>query len=125
MIIDTDVLIWYMKGNLRAQKAVDNLETFSISSVNYMELVQGVRNKNELKVLQQFITERGIKIAHVSEEVSQRAVFYMEQFSLSHHLNMADALVAATVFVASQTLLTGNTKHYRPIGEISIKLFRP
>ena len=48
MVVDTDVLIWYMKGNQNAYKIIENLKHFSISVVTYMELVQGMRNKNEL-----------------------------------------------------------------------------
>ena len=48
MIIDTGVLIWYLRGNEKAFKTIENLESFSISVVTYMELVQGMRNKKEL-----------------------------------------------------------------------------
>ncbi len=125
MIVDTDVLIWYMKGNQKARRAIDSLESCSISAVNYMELVQGMRNKDELEVLQVFINQRNIKILHISDEISQKAIYYLEQFSLSHHLRMADALIAATAFVAKATLLTANTKHYRAIYDINTKSFRP
>lgn len=43
MIVDTDVLMWYMKGKRKARKAIDDLDSFSISAVNYMELIQGLR----------------------------------------------------------------------------------
>lgn len=45
MIIDTDVLIWYMRGNGKAYERIENLNTFDISVITYMELVQGMRNK--------------------------------------------------------------------------------
>lgn len=125
MIVDTDVLIWYMKGNQKAKKTIDGLDSFAISAINYMELIQGIRNKNELASLQGFIRGRGIRIAHITVEISQKALLYMEQFSLGHHLRMADALIAATAFMTHKTLLTGNAKHYRPIKEIQIKPFRP
>ena len=51
MILDTDVLIWYMRGNEKARKIIDDAERFSISVMTYMELVQGMRNKEELKSL--------------------------------------------------------------------------
>jgi len=41
MIIDTDVLIWYMKGNKKAYKVIEMAGDFFISVVTYMELVQG------------------------------------------------------------------------------------
>jgi predicted nucleic acid-binding protein len=51
MVIDTDVLIWYMKGNPNAYKTIENSKYFFISVVTYMELVQGMRDKNELNYL--------------------------------------------------------------------------
>ena len=53
MIVDTDVLIWYLKGNDNAFDVIEDLNNFSISVVTYMELVQGMRNKKELNSLRQ------------------------------------------------------------------------
>lgn len=55
MIVDTDVLIWYLKGNENARKAINKFNGFSISVITYMELVQGIRNKAELSRLQRMI----------------------------------------------------------------------
>ena len=125
MLVDTDVLIWYMRGNEKAKKIVDKVGAFYISSVNYMELLQGIRNKEELRLLRHFLTQRKIEIVHVSEDVSQKALNYMEEYSLSHNLRMADAMIAATVLILGVTLLTANSKHYLPIKGIKIKQFRP
>jgi len=51
MLIDTDVLIWYMRGNENAYQAIENTDTFFISVITYMELIQGLRNKKELALL--------------------------------------------------------------------------
>jgi len=48
MLVDTDVLIWYLKGNENAYQVIENSSNFFISVVTYMELVQGMRNKKEL-----------------------------------------------------------------------------
>ena len=47
MLVDTDVLIWYLKGNENAYQVIENSSNFFISVVTYMELVQGMRNKKE------------------------------------------------------------------------------
>jgi predicted nucleic acid-binding protein len=125
VLVDTDVLIWYMRGNEKAKKIIDKVGTFYISSVNYMELLQGIRNKEELRLLRHFLTQRKIEIVHVSEDVSQKALNYMEEYSLSHNLRMADAMIAATVLILGVGLLTANSKHYLPIKGIKIKQFRP
>jgi len=39
MLIDTDVLIWYMKGNSQSFNIIENLPGFYMSVISYMELV--------------------------------------------------------------------------------------
>lgn len=124
VLVDTDVLIWYMRGNPKAKKAIDELGQFSISAINYMELVQGLRNSEELRVLHDFIKKRRISLIHTNEEISRRAVLLMEQFSLSNGLRMADALVAATAVSEGLILFTANIRHYSFLN-IEMKRFRP
>ncbi|THB63387.1 MAG: type II toxin-antitoxin system VapC family toxin [Gammaproteobacteria bacterium] len=125
MLIDTDVLIWYMRGNDNARKAIEKYSPFSISVVTYMELVQGMRNKSELVALRQFLKSRRVDIVYLSEEISAKAMFYVEQFYLSHSMELADAMIGATAVANGDSLLTGNVKHYRSIKELQIKTFKP
>ena len=55
MLVDTDVLIWYLRGHQKAQKVLDRLDDFSISSVTYMEILQGMKDKTELRMWKSFI----------------------------------------------------------------------
>jgi predicted nucleic acid-binding protein len=48
LIIDTDVLIWYYRGDERAKQAISSALPFKVSAVTYVELLQGARDKNEL-----------------------------------------------------------------------------
>jgi len=125
MIIDTDVLIWYMKGNEKAYKAIEMANNFFISVVTYMELVQGMRNKKELNSLRRSIHSWDAKVLYISEEISSKAMFYVEQHFLSHSLQLADALIGATAVAYGLPILTGNDKHYRTVKDIQITKFRP
>ncbi|GAB6909792.1 Toxin-antitoxin system, toxin component, PIN family [Desulfosarcina cetonica] len=125
MIIDTDVLIWYMKGNERAYKAVENSANFDISVITYMELVQGMRNKNELNNLRRALRGWNTKILYISEEISVKAMFFVEQHYLSHSMQLADALIGATAISHGLPILTGNDKHYKILKDVQIKKFRP
>ena len=49
MMVDTDILIWYMRGNPRAQDILEKEKDMAVSAVTYVELVQGMRNKHELQ----------------------------------------------------------------------------
>lgn len=125
LLIDTDVLIWYMKGNERAYNVVENLDSFSISVVAYIELVQGMRNKNELSNLRRALSDWNAKVLYISEEISLKAMFFVEQHYLSHSIKLADALIGATAIVNGLPILTGNDKHYKILRDIQIKKFRP
>jgi predicted nucleic acid-binding protein len=125
MIIDTDVLIWYMKGNEKAYKAIQMANNFFISVVTYMELVQGMRTKKELNTLRKSIHSWDAKVLYISEEISSKAMFYVEQHFLSHSLQLADALIGATAVAYGLPILTGNDKHYRTVKDIQITKFRP
>ena len=125
MIVDTDVLIWYMKGNQNACKVVEDSRGFSISVVSYMELVQGMRNKNELHLLRRSLNAWNSKILYLTEEISIKAMFFVEQHYLSHSVRLADALIGATAIAQGLPILTANDKHYRILKDIEIKKFRP
>ena len=125
LLIDTDVLIWYMKGNEKAYKSIENNINFQISVVTYIELVQGMRNKEELKIFREFLKLWNAQIIYLNEEISIKAMFYVEQHYLSHSLQLADALIAATAMSHGLPIMTGNDKHYKVIKEIQIKKFRP
>lgn len=125
MLIDTDVLIWYFKGNEKAYQAVERAGNFSLSAVTYMELVQGMRNKHELNNLRHGLHGWNARIIHISEEISAKATFYVEQHFLSHSMQLADALIGATAIVHGMPLLTGNDKHYKVMGNLQLRKFRP
>jgi hypothetical protein len=125
MVIDTDVLIWYMKGNKNAFKTIEDSKIFFISVVTYMELVQGMRNKNELNKLRRALHAWNSKILYISEEISVKAMFFVEQHYLSHSIQLADALIGATAIAHGLPILTGNDKHYKILKDLQTKKFRP
>lgn len=125
MLIDTDVIIWYMKGNVVAYKNIEKSKGFNISVITYMELVQGMRNKQELITLRKALKAWKTKILYVNEDISNRAMFYVEQHFLSHSIQLADALIGATAISHGLTVLTGNSKHYKILKGIQLKTFKP
>ena len=90
-----------------------------------MELVQGMRNKEELRVLQRTLKQWGVKTIYVNEEISAKALFFVEEYFLSHSMELADAMIAATGTIYGMTLLTANDKHYKVVKGLDMKVFRP
>lgn len=125
MIIDTDVLIWELRGNLRAKEAVHQNIPFAISVVTYCELVQRMRNRQELNKFIRQLAKWNTRIIQINNNISTRAMILIEDFSLSHSLQLADALIAATCISTGEPLLTANEKHYKPIPNLQLKKFTP
>ena len=125
LLIDSDVLIWYMRGNTNACEVIENMDQFSISVVTYMELVQGMQNKKELNSLRQALHGWHTRTVYLSEEISVKAMFFVEQHFLSHSIELADALIGATAITCGLPLLTGNDKHYKAMSGIVIRKFIP
>ncbi len=123
-LVDTDVMIWYLKGNEKAKKLLHSTN-FCISSITYMELIQGMRDKNELKSLQKMMKSWGIKVVYIDEEISAKALFYMEEYFLSHTMELADSLIGSTCTKHGLTLITANNKHYRVLKDLDMEIFRP
>ena len=125
MLIDTDVLIWLFRGQPSARKALEKADRVQLSTITYMELVQGMRNKEEFRLLRQTIHEHQWDILPLSENISHRATVYIENYALSHGMQLADALIAASAVESGAALMTANTKHYKVIPEIDLKMYRP
>jgi predicted nucleic acid-binding protein len=124
-LFDTDVLIWALRGDRRAAKAIDEAGEREVSIVNYMELLQGARDKRETGLIRSFLTDLRFTVLSLSATIGHRAAVYVEEYALRSGLKMADALVAATAVEAQRLLITANVKHFRPISELKIKQFRP
>ena len=125
MLIDTDVLIWFLRGRRSARDAIAGCQSVELSAVTYMDLVQGVRDKEELRVLRQTIRLNEWRLLPLTEDISYRATMYVENYSLSGGVRLADALIAASAVQAGLVLLTANSRHYRCIPDLALEQYRP
>jgi len=125
VIIDTDVLIWYLRGDENAQKTISDSIPFKLSVISYMELLRGMKNKNELRVTRTCLKKWSTEIIQINENISSRAMFFMEDYCLSHSMEYGDAVIAATALEYHEILLTANYRRYGFIPNIQIRKFRP
>jgi predicted nucleic acid-binding protein len=93
--------------------------------VSYLEVLQGMRNKAELMAVQQMLRRRQANMLPVTEAITQRAITLMEALTLSHGLQMGDALIAATALEHGLPVLTGNVKHFASVPGVLIEGFLP
>ena len=125
MTFDTDVLIWFLRGNKNAAEVVEKSAPFSISIVTFMELLQGARNKQEIAKIKKTLSALNVSVILINESISLLAANYLEKYNLSDSVELADALIAATCVHEKETLFTANDKHYRAITDLQLKIFRP
>ena len=125
MLFDTDVLIWALRGDANAAKVIDETESRYISTVNYMELMQGARDKTEQRQIKNFLAALEFEVLPINEDVSHRASIFIEEYALKSGIQLADALVFATACEYSLCLCSANQKHFRSIESLEAKVFKP
>ena len=125
MIVDTDVLIWYFRGNENARVELLGEIPFSISCITLMELLQGTKNKREQENILKQLQVWGTTILQITENISARALQSVKEFFLSLEITIADALIAATAYDQKAELFTANTRHFEFVPGLRLRKFNP
>lgn len=125
MIFDTDILIWIQRGNEKAAKLVEGAKEKYLSILTSMELLQCASNKGQQDCIKDFLSTYGFIVLPFTENIGHRALIYIEEYTLSHHLRAADAIIAATAMENNMTLVSGNRKHFKVIQDLKLKIFKP
>ena len=119
LLIDTDVLIDYLRDKAEAVSYLESLsESLLISVITVAELYAGVRDGAERTKLDEFI--RVFEIIAVDREISVRGGLYRRDYMKSHNVGLADALIAATAEIHRARLVTLNGKHFPMLSNVVI-----
>jgi predicted nucleic acid-binding protein len=123
VLCDTNVFINFLNGNEETINIFRKLEDkrILIPSVTVMELYQGMSNKTELNKMKKNI--KNYSILHFNTDVSALTIEYINRFKLSHHLQIPDAIIAASAVTFNLPLFTYNLKDFQFIPDI--RLYRP
>lgn len=117
LLIDTDVLIDYLRDKAGAVSYLESLmEPLLISVITVAELYAGVREGAERTKLEEFI--RAFEIVPVSREISIKVGLYRRDHIKSHNVGLADALIAATAEIQPAKLVTLNSKHFPMLADV-------
>ncbi|MDA2920824.1 type II toxin-antitoxin system VapC family toxin [Desulfobacterota bacterium AH_259_B03_O07] len=125
MIFDTDIFIRIQRGNEKAADLVQKTSVRFLSIQTYKELLQGAKNKTQIKHTKDFISSFGFYILPFTENIGHRASIYIEEYTLVSNLRAGDAIIAATATENNMFLATSNAKHFRPIKDLKLKVFKP
>src|SRR5436309_3406978 len=95
MIVDTNILIDSLRGKREAIRFLESSDLeFSISVISIAELHAGLKGGREPLQLQEFLNT--FVIHNIEPETARIAGEYLNQYAKSHHVGIADALIAAT-----------------------------
>jgi predicted nucleic acid-binding protein len=125
ILVDTDVLIWHLRGFPKATQRLDKLAKLTLSAMTWLELLQGFRNRAEMQAVQKSLAMRQAHRLPITPIITERATTLMEALALSHGLQAGDAIIAATAIEHDLLLLTANAKHFTPITELRVETFEP
>jgi hypothetical protein len=81
-----------------------------------MELIQGSRDKIELKRINKFLKD--FKILPITQKISKKSMELMKTYSISHGLLIPDALIASTAIIKSLPLWTFNKRDFQFIDRL-------
>jgi len=114
ILIDSDVLIEVSRGRdealLRKWNELGNSgRALFCSPVTIAELWHGAR-QSEHRVLNDLFSV--LTCVPIDGEIGRLAGDYLRQNAASHHVELGDALIAATAIVHNADLWTRNRKHY-------------
>ena len=73
--------------------------------------------------VQAMLQRRRAVLLPVNEAVTLQAIALMESLTLSHGLQMGDALIAATALEHQLPVLTGNVKHFAAVPGLVVEPF--
>ncbi len=119
LLIDTDVLIDYLRGKQEAVDYVDNLTApLFLSVITVAKLYAGVRDGAERTKLDAFIN--AFSTVPLDREIGVTGGMYRRDYGKSHGTGLADALIAATARLHSLTLVTLNKKHFPMLTSIIV-----
>jgi predicted nucleic acid-binding protein len=125
MIFDTDIFIWAQRGNKNAAKMMERSEERLLSVQTYMELLQCAKNKTQQKYIRDFLSSFGFTVLPLKENIGHRASIYIEEYTLSSGLRSGDAIIAATAVENNLMLVSCNSKHFKIVKDLQLKIFKP
>ena len=122
-LLDTDVLIWILRGRKEVKNKVSKLKEESPLAISVVSIAEIFRNifPSELSTTEDFLN------LHIIFELDQKtakiAGLYCQQYQKQlKNLSLEDCMIAATANTNNLTLVSLNTKHF-PMKDI--KLLNP
>lgn len=113
-LFDTNILIDYLNGALRARDELGLYEERAISIVTWMEVMVGAP-ASLAEATRSFLS--GFEVIQLDEAVAERAV----ELRRIHRMKLPDAIIWASADIRGAILVTRNSKDFPP-GDPTIRM---
>jgi predicted nucleic acid-binding protein len=120
--IDSDVLIWHLRGDRKALRFLQRLRDSEenelwTGAMQRAEIVFFMKPEEETATLL-FLSQ--FKTAAIDQRIIDSAAALYRRWQPSHGLDINDAILAATVMQTGGQIFCLNTKHY-PMPDLLVK----
>jgi predicted nucleic acid-binding protein len=123
VLIDSDVLIWYLRGKPglteEIQRLIENNGLYS-TPVTVTEIFAGSR-PSESKLISHVFNL--IQVVEINYDMGKLAGEFLNKYRKSHGLELADSMIGAATSYYELKLWTYNYKHYPMLSEKQFFLF--
>lgn len=119
-LIDTDILIWILRGNQKIIKKVLSLKAKARMAISVMSIAEIYQNifPSELADTEELISQ--YVILDLDQKLAKMGGFYWQEYSRNlKNLSLADCLIAATAKANEATVVSFNKKHF-PMSDIKV-----
>jgi len=118
-LVDTDVLVDYLRGLPKAASYLEGLSAPpSISVISVAELYAGVRRGSEQRKLDAFVG--AMQVVALDADCSSLGGLFRRDYGPSHGVTLTDALIAASASINKLDLVTLNKKHYPMLQKVLV-----
>lgn len=107
-LVDTNVVIWYLRGREDEIKLLQKLseEGYLLMSVVTITEVRAGLTKDQAKVISKL--KDIFRTIEVNDDIAELAGVFKQKY----RLDIADMLIAATAYITNSQLVTYNKKHF-------------
>ena len=124
LVIDTDVLIDYLRDQPQAVAFLEGCDqVLSASVITVAELYAGVRDGEERHRLDSFV--EAFDLIPLDGKAAVVAGLWRRQYRRSHGTGLADALIAASADGVGGTLVTLIRRHFPMLANLLIPYRKP
>lgn len=118
LLVDTNVLIDYFRGNPKAVEFfTSNITKIQLSAISHAEIWAGVRKPEESAVRELL---EALPVVPISASIVRRAGEIKRDQSRQTGMGLADAIIASSAESIDARLVSLNEKHFREVEDLLV-----